>query len=203
MQAEQYREKLLKELAETDFARRVASGEDAVSLARRLGVAEETLVAAARCAKDAAAFQHHQIDIFAPHPVAVPLVGLSHELAMGHHQLMLAVLHAVLQTEREPSPRARGHWEPLPGHKEARHRLVVAAKGALAVKRDLHLKTVLSAGLSRALDRRAASFGVRRSRYVLLWLADLVDGRLSDVPVGPVDVPDLFPDEKKYVLTVP
>lgn len=206
-----FRRELVERLATTDFARQVALHGKRPGLAESIGVTEGVLDDAARLSRagfapaPGALAPITDIATFVPLEIARPLVALSTQMAITHSQLARSLLHAAMQTPGEPTPRAGKNWGPLPGCQDARARLdalytSLGHNEAPRLRKRFHITIALSDGLRLALDARATAFGVRRSRYVLLWLADLVDGLLGDLTVVGVGIGQLFDDPRAYVL---
>lgn len=146
--------------------------------------------------------------MFCPTEVFRPLEVLAKRSGFSRPaKLLKSLLHAAMQLPREPNTRADKCWGPLPGCEATRLRLASAASPPKKTARgkpksETHLTVLLSVGLVRAVGHRAEAFGASRTRYVNLWLADLVDGNLSDVAVVPVGKGQMFASEKAYMLPV-
>ncbi len=101
--------------------------------------------------------------------------------------LFRSVLHAAMQTTREPTLRGgaalTGRDDPG-GSQPARK----------------HIRFRATAGLAEALERRAAAYGVLPSRYELLWLADFCDWKLRDLEVSPTTAQQTFDTATAYAL---
>jgi hypothetical protein len=204
---EEFRQKLIEDLSLTRFARMEPSPE----LAKGLGVDESVLVLAQKLARagfapaDEPRIKFCLMNVMCPRALAGPVMVLAKRTLFQHPrgngtavgQMARALMHSAMQTEREPERRAHGQWGPLPGCEDARYRLA-AGQEKRAI--DYHTKAEITEGLNRAIELRARAEGVSRSRYVILWLADLVDGLLPDLPVVPVSRWQLYADEKSYVL---
>lgn len=208
--AHDFRRELIERLALTEHARVGAMHGRLAEMATELGVTEATLAAAARLARAGFAPMpepgpgRSRVEVFIAPAVARPLLVLARQRygwrrTSGAGYLARSVMHAVMQTEREPTVRARGNWEPLEGCDLARYRLT--AQGAPRSK-EVHVCVHFSRGLDEAVRLRAMAFGCGRARYVNLWLADLVDGRLADLPIPPVESGQLFESARAYVLPV-
>jgi len=145
------------------------------------------------------------LSIMCPTEMVRAVFGMSVEMRLTPINTLRSLLHAAMLRTSEPTLRPGKNWRALPGSEEFRERLEsVARKSKAANKKvnpDRHHWTVdISRGLYEALEARAAAFGCRRGRYVLLWVADLVDGRLYDMPLVGVGIGQTFDDPTAYVL---
>jgi hypothetical protein len=201
-----FRRALIEQLAfETPFAKRAAM-RDQPGLAAKLGITEDLLAEAADLVRSGflrvklvgPAIINLEIFMQREFGDAFELLATAHDMSRG--QLMRALLHAAMHTPREPNPRAPRRWTKG-----------IAIRGGIGIQGRIvknhpatrvHLEFEITRGLASALGRRAAAYGVTRTRYMLLWAADLVDGQLGDLVIIPVDTGQLFDDENGYVLPV-
>ncbi len=138
--------------------------------------------------------------------------------------LMAALMHAAMQTQREPTSRSNARLDPLDDagidfrakliaesthlKKETRTYSRSKAKTKNVKERyvrpdHVHSVVMVSRGLDLAIQMRSTAFGgIAKSKYINLWLADLVDGRLNDLAVLPVICGQMFDSERSYVLPV-
>jgi hypothetical protein len=192
-----FREELVERLAfDSPWGRHTAMYGFDQALADDLGVAKQTLLAAsvrvregfvpAEVDEEEARREPMHIDV--PAPLAPSMRYVARRYRMSHGQLVRALLHTVMQTEREPLMRAARQWM-----------LSVDVPVKESGKR-IHIGVYVSRGLLRALDARAAAYGVTRRRYIYLWFADMLEGRLSDLVLEPVEVGQMYDDERGYVL---
>jgi hypothetical protein len=207
MDEEAFRKNLVERIAfGTPWGRRVAVKGPQAGLAERLGVSEKVLEEAAvmlragflpRVDGQSAAVLLH---VMAPQPLAEALVPLSPGAEMSHGQLVRALLHAAMQTVREPTPRAPRRW--TKSGKAVKSKGIGFRGEQIAWKsgKRLHVEVSVSRGLVEALERRAASYGATRARYIMCWLADLCDGYLADLHLSPVGADQTFDDPRAYVL---
>jgi hypothetical protein len=198
------RARIVELLSGTDHAVFAAENGASPDNAALLGVALDVLEEAAAMAgggHKAGAPALVKVDFRCEPSMYRPLSALAHILHMKTSDLLRSLLHAVMQTPREPSPRPNRSWKPLVGCEAVRARLTMAST------RDgttlMHFRFKVSSGLYRALCARAAAHGSVLNRYVKLWMADLIDGRLSELQLVPVPVTQLFADERSYVLPAP
>lgn len=210
--AEEWRRELVERLALSEMAREWALAGPRKGLAKRLGVTESVLRDAAKLArvhfssgsgpvpKKVLAELHLR-----PVPeLARPYVALAAELKMVQGHLFRSVIHAAMQTSREPTKRPGKVWGPLPGCEKYRawlDGLYYAKHDGELVQRG-HVHVTCSLGLRDAIGMRAAAYGVRKSHYTHLWLADLVDGLLVDMNLEGVEIGQTYDDAKAYVLPV-
>jgi hypothetical protein len=215
-----FRRDLIDRVAATDAVQRLPSWRNRSpappDLAQQLGVQPDVLELAIRVARSGmGAPENFHLDMFIHWSVATPLFALAQSLTTTLGPLARSVLHAVMLTTREPSRRnvgrgQAGYWAPLPGCESARAALAARCRQHTVDvpkrKRNeekYHTGVDITLGLERALQRRAVAYaGVSRHLYVMLWLADLVDGVLSDLPVTIVRCRELHGDESQYVLPV-
>ena len=215
---EDFRRELVERLTATPYARRAAFQGPQPELARELGVTAEVLDEAAKLVRvgfappDASGARRRALDVFLPPDLERPLLGYAKEVGIGTGQVLRNVLHAVLQTEREPYPRSLRSWVPAPvaGAADARRRLEALGsqvesrrKAPRRSTRQKHLRIEMSDGLHVAVGRRATAHGVQIGRYCSLWIADLCDGLLASVLVVPIEAGQTYDDPRSYVLPAP
>lgn len=201
-----FRQKLIEDVSLTRFARLAPTEE----LATSLGVTLDVLVHASKLARAgfAPAEAHakfRKLEVFVALGIAAPIVILARRTRFltskaegtGSGQMARALMHAAMQTRREPNNRSHGQWGPLEGCEDARYRLMAGQKDRTT---QYHTTTAVTEGLYRAIELRARAYGATRHRYVNLWLADLVDGLLAELVVVPVTRWQLFGDARAYVL---
>jgi len=140
------------------------------------------------------------VEITVPLPLALAFEAAVQAMeSMSHGQLARSLLHVALQTTREPSLRAPRRWTNGKGAKT----LGFGFRGRrLHTDKRKHLELTLSAGLNEAVGRRAAGYGATKSRYIMLWMADLADGLLSDLVFPPISSDQMFVRAEEYVLPV-
>jgi len=207
---EEFRQSLIEELSLTRYAKLDPSPE----LAKSLGVDESVLLLAQKLARSGFApadepgrVKFKMMHIFCPRALAGPVMVLAKRTQFQHTrgsgtavgQMVRALMHAAMQTQREPERRPHGQWGPLPGHEDARYRLAAGQDKRAA---NYHTQAEVTEGLFRAIELRARAEGVSRARYTVLWTADLVDGLLPDLVVVPVSRWQLYADARSYVLPV-
>jgi len=190
------RDRVVELIAQTDHATHAwqhgARAEDAKKLGVELDVLEE---AAARARSGASTVRPPVFcDLLGPVRLMRPFAALAERLHMERADLLRSMLHAVLQTPREPTKRPGRQWKPLLGRESVRSAL--GGSGS----RAMHFKFKVSAGFLRALEQRAVAGGETTQHYIKGWMADLVDGLLADLTLVPVSLADLFEDERAYVL---
>lgn len=206
---EEFRQKLIEELSLTRYVRTTPTP----ALAKSLGVDLDVLLLAQKLARSGfapaedAGIKIRDLHIFSPRALAGPVMVIAKKsgfrvkrgegTAVG--QMVRALMHAAMQTEREPERRPHGQWGPLPGQEDARYRLAGEQEKRAA---NYHTTTHVTEGLYRAIELRARAEGVSRARYVTLWTADLVDGLLGKLPLIPVSLWQLYGDARAYVLPV-
>ncbi len=207
-QEDKFRRDLIERLAfEGPWGRSVAMRGIREGLGKSLGVTDDVLQDAAAAVRAGYRISKKttasvvSINVFMQEPLGEQFTKLAQASEMDRGQLIKALLHAGMQTAYEPSHRAPRQWG-VRGKKPKRP-IGIGFQGKVLTA-DLasrtHFEVELSRGLGKALGRRAAVYGVTRSRYVLLWIADMVDGMLSELPILPVDTGMLFEDETGYVL---
>ena len=198
------RARIVELLAGTDHALFAAENGASPENAALLGVALDVLEEAAAMAgggHKAGTPALVQLDFRCEPTMYRPLSALAHILHMKTSDLVRSLLHAAMLTPREPSPRPNRSWKPLVGCEAVRARLTMASVRDGATL--MHFRFKVSGGLYRAVSARAAAHGSVLNRYVKLWLADLIDGRLSDLQLVPVPMTQLFADERSYMLPAP
>lgn len=117
------------------------------------------------------------------------LIETSKKAQMQQGDFVLAILHAAMQTEREPTLRP---------FRDGRQRRYVTEQAKERYRSKI--RVTMAKGLLYALDARSRAFGLTISQYIHAWIDDLNDGKLKDLVVAPVDPRDTFVDEKKYRL---
>src|SRR5260370_20208886 len=176
------------------------------ALARQLGVQADALREAVQLYRTGSVSGAPQVSALVSLDVELPttifhcLANLAFEIGMSPGQLVRATLHAVMRGARSPTPRFPSvHEQARP---RERIRGIVFRDQVLTAKGDTrrHVFTTVSHGLYVALEQRAAAGGVSRARYVLLWLADLVDGLLGDVAIEPIESGQMFESPERYCL---
>lgn len=211
-----FRRDLIDRVAATHAVQRLPSWRNRspvpADLAQQLGVQQDVLELAIRVARAGmGAPENYHLDMFIHLSVATPLFALAQSLQTTAGPLARSVMHAAMLTTREPSRRnvgrgQAGYWAPLPGCDAARAALTARCQRHAMPKRNheekYHTAIDITVGLERALQRRAVAYGVSRHLYVMLWLADLVDGILADLPVTIMRCRELHGDESQYVLPV-
>lgn len=206
---EVFRRRLIERVAfDSPFARRWAIHGPDAKLAEQLGLHPSLLDDAASLLRGGALPKADarpdlvNVELSVPQPLAVPFESAVAAMdSMSHGQLVRSLLHVMMQTTREPSLRAPRRW-----HK---------GKGAIVhgfgfrgqmlrpnTDKRKHLELTLSRGLSDALGKRAAAYGATKTRYILLWMADLADGFLADYVFPPISTDQMFPEDTFYVLPV-
>lgn len=198
------RARIVELLSGTDHALFAAENGSTLDNASALGVTLDVLEEAATLAGGGHAAGEPalvQLDFRCEPTVYRPLSALAHVLHMKTSDLVRSLLHAAMLTPREPSPRPNRSWKPLVGCEAVRARLTMASTRSGTSL--MHFRFKVSRGLARAVEQRAAAYGAVRLRYVKLWLADLIDGRLADLQLVPVPMTQLFADEHAYVLPAP
>ncbi len=203
-----FRADLVQRVALTDEARRVAANGMQPGLAEALGVQPDILQQAAVLARRGFANQgkiavREKFDVFLRVELYRAMLGMANYHGLTVPTLIRSTLHKVLQMPREPVARSARQWGPLPGCESFRAQMVALA-GPLKKSRKVyvHLDVQATRGFMAALQTRAHAYGVRRARYVLLWMATLCDGFLNDIPMVAVEFGQLFDDEGAYVLPV-
>jgi hypothetical protein len=217
----EFRRDLIDRLAASPIIMPLAdgrAGNDQVEpLALKLGVTPQVLITAVRVARMGLGMSAKMaLTVFLPIPVAKCMHVLAKQMDLALGVIIRSVLHAAMQTAREPHAREdvgggrAGTWRPLPGSETFRENLTVQAPRRLFVhhkKRGVknredcyHTSIDITVGLAEALQRRAAAYRCSRHMYVCLWLADLVDGKLADLPLVPTRLVDCHPDERMYTL---
>ena len=198
------RARIVELLAGTDHAVFAAENGATADNAAALGVALDVLEEAAAMTgggHTAGEPALQQLDFKCEPSLYRPLSALAHVLHMKTSDLCRSLLHAAMLTPDEPSPRPNRSWKPLVGCEAAHARLMMASTRDGKIL--MHFRFKVSRGLYRALEQRATAYGTVRSRYLKLWIADLVDGRLAHLQLVPVPVTQLFADERAYVLPAP
>jgi len=202
---DEFRADLCRRLAVEPFLGLADANGVPPGLAERLGVTEATLTSAIAVARGGAGADGPRvavIDVFLPALLRMPYFGACDVHHLGTNQLLRALLHAAMLTELEPTPRARGRWAAAPGCEA--HRARLDGLGRLLVKRTsaVHLSASVSTGLLDALKQRALARRVKYTQYVVLWVADLLDGKLPFAALTPVEATATFVDARSYVLPV-
>lgn len=121
--------------------------------------------------------------------------AIARDLNMTTTQLVRSMMHVVMQTTREPTSRIYRKWDDVTG--------AAVPPGTVVVPLDKpqgHVHVDVTAALAKAVHARAQAFGVSKCRYVILWCADLVDGKLADLVFEPLELGQLFYNEQMYVL---
>lgn len=214
--ARKFREELVRNLALTEFARNWAMLGPRDHVPPMLGVTPDVLDDAAdliRTANFGRTTRRREpakpVFTFLPRVMARPFIAMAHQLAMTHTQLLRSLIHAAMLVAREPNTRPGKDWGPLPGCEHFRSRLN-------AIHQELHLRegpqphknsrhniqVLVSPGLYDAVRKRAAAFGVSTLKYIMCWVADLIDGQLSDLVISGVEVGQTYDDAPAYVLPV-
>lgn len=198
------RARIVELLAGTDHAVFAAENGASVEVAALLGVTFDVLEEAATMAGSG----HKpgtpalvKLDFRCEPTMYRPLSALSHILHMKTSNLVRSLLHAAMLTPREPSQRPNRSWKPLVGCEAVRARLAMAA--TQEGKPLMHFRFKVSVGLWRAIEQRAVAYGALRTRYMRLWIADLIDGRLAELQLVPVTMTQMYADERSYVLPAP
>lgn len=208
----EFRVDLICRLAtEPTVARAAAHGatDRLFELAEQFGVREEILSAALGMAREGQGRpptgvggpQLITFNASVPAPLRAAVLGFCATLRAGHNQVLRMLLHARMRHQDEPTPRARGHWGPLPGCEQTRaryHALGAALPDARAGK--INLTVALSAGLTEAVKRRALAYQTTPQNYATLWLADAVDGKLDQALIQPIEIRQMFDVASAYVL---
>ena len=114
--------------------------------------------------------------------------------------LIRGLLHAVMQTPREPTRRPAHVRSAEPGYTVyAGEPANPAANVIINKTKRHHVRSSLSAALDRAMRERAAAYGVTPTRYVVLWIMDCFDGYVDDLPIVPMSGPDLLFQPAHYL----
>lgn len=204
-----FRRRLVERVAfDSPFARRWAIHGPDPKLAEQLGLDPSLLDEAVNLLRGGALPKTDKrpdlvsVEVSVPQPLAVPFEAAVAAMdSMSHGQLARSLLHVMMQTTREPSLRAPRRWHRGTG-------AIVHGFGfrgqTLRPNTDKrkHLELTLSRGLNDALGKRAAAYGATRTRYILLWMADLADGLLADYVFPPISTDQMFPEDSFYVLPV-
>lgn len=197
-----FRRKLVERIAfETPYGRRWAIRGPNLELAKMLGVEPAVLDDAAALLRGGALPLDGppllaRLEFVVPVELSAPFAQIGESLDMGVGQLVRSMMHAVLQTTREPAVRTGGIWR-LRGK-----RVETGVPKARDQKTWAAWCVKVSAGMSEALFLRAHAFGVTRTRYTLLWMADLIDGKLTDLMLDPITPEQTFATQAEYVLPV-
>lgn len=148
-----------------------------------------------------------QLDLFVPWELARCTRALAASYGPSTRSFLRSLLHAVLQTTREPARRAlRGQdrWKPLNDQAAERRKRLVEAPSSGRVGRGgwWHPEVLVSKGLAEALEARAAAceFARNRHQYAICWIADYCDGLLVDLPIQIVKLEETFATAEHYVL---
>jgi len=210
--AERFRRDLVERLARTEFARLWAtSGADpevAESLGVLPGVLDEAAIGARALFGRTAHTDLHAIGgaafhVHMPSVLANPFCSAAERMTMGRGQLLRSLLHAAMQSPREPTMRPARSWAPAPGQEPFRAALERRSKiKRIEPGRRLTVACWVQPGLADAVRQRAVAFGVPLMRYLALWVADLVDGLLGAVAIDCVGVAQTFDAASAYALPV-
>lgn len=207
---ERFRQKLIERVAyETPFARWWALRGKDPQLAGKLGIHEDILVEAVKLLRsgylpdeDSLRFSHIKIQL--PREIADEFLVVCETLSQSKVSLCRSLWHTMMQTTREPTPRAERRWDQSNSRKV--HGYVFRDKVVTTRFKDsqsrLSVLVPVTQALCHAVAKRAAAYGVSRNRYAVLWVADLVDGLLADVLFPPVELEQCFLDTREYVLPV-
>lgn len=208
----EFRRELIERLALTNDARSVAHYGHQEGLADRLGVTEDVLAEAAVLARagfapkvwSTSGAQVLRMEMNPTAPLAMALSGCATDIDVKPITLVRSMLHAAMLSTCEPSPREKySKWGPLPGSEAIRKRYTDLSQINVTGNHRYSMRPLITVGLRDALDRRAQAYGTTRARYVLLWLAELVDGRLVHFKIVPVEVRQMLDAADAYVLPLP
>lgn len=208
----EWRRALIERLALSDFGRVFAlRGDYRKGLAKRLGVTDSTLREAAKLAR--AGFRSSgasgepkkviaELHVRAVAELSRPYIAMAEQLGMVQSHLFRSLMHTAMMSSREPTMRPGKVWTALPGCEKYRAWLdnIYYQRHDGELSQRSHIHVTCSAGLRDAIGMRATAFGVRQAHYMILWMADLVDGRLSEMQIEGVDLGQTFDDAKAYVL---
>ncbi len=206
MNPDEFRADLCRRIAVEPFLGLAEANGVPPGLAERLGVTEATLTSAIEIARGGASGASGPrvavVDVFLPALLRMPYFGACDVHRLGTNQLLRALLHAAMLTELEPSPRARGRWAAAPGCEAHRARLDGLGRTLIKRASAMHLTASVSTGLLDALKQRALARRTKVTQYVVLWVADLLDGKLPFATLTPVEATATFVDARSYVLPV-
>lgn len=203
--AKSWRRELVKNLAlRTPFGEWYSKKGPDPYFARALGVNEKTLREAALLwRKTEDSLEKTGIKV-RPKVVVLSFYGHVHEqiddvskkVNMESGAFVRSFLHAAMQTDREPTIR--------PDLDRRRAKYAQLAKGPRLTWRDRkEFRIHCNVGLVHALDARARTCGVTMHLYVLAWLMDLFDRKLTDMTFAPVDAAQTFTEAERYRLPMP
>jgi hypothetical protein len=199
-----FRKMLVERIAfESRFARLwVSRGRDE-ELAKAIGVAPEIIDEAAGLLRSGALKPEAtnlgvaSVSVFLPYVLAVPLGKMVEEMNMGHGQLLRSLLHMLMQTSREPTPRTPRKWGSNGKNTAFEWR---GAPVSTQTGMRKHYEVMCRPALASSIGKRAAAYGVTRPRYIMLWVLDLIEGNLADMAIEPVTIQQTFDNEAYYVL---
>jgi len=217
MSIENLRRELIQLIAVSNDVKAVALAlrgkeSDVTDMAKELGVTPKLLSEAIFFAREgfggaAEVGSIVTVDLFIPNDVYVCVDQIAYMHKMNKpKEIIRSLVHVAMQQESEPNERKK--WKKaLPGSESIRAKLTT-----IASKRDprkyinigyngkVHLYISLTKGLLKAVDMRATAFGTTRTRYILLWVSDLVDGKLMDWHLPRVGDGQMFDNERLYVI---
>ena len=212
--AARVRKTFVEQLALTDVVRWVALYGCAAEVAAAAGVAEDVIHDAIKQhfgQKEREPLHLRRFTITVPGAIGDPLFGMARRMRMSIAGLARSLMHAAMLTTREPT-RREGLDPQTEGARAFRTRMRRPSKDWRGFPdRHQRKRTTLSrrfirmgvtSGLTTAIERRAAAFGMPVGNYYVAWFADLVDGLLSDLVVEPVRWDQVYAFPENYVLPV-
>jgi len=198
-----FRRRLIERIVREDpwIARSVAGSGNQIELGAQIGVAPEILEQAAHMLRRGARSEdgnlgtirlgRRRLRIWLTRDERTKLKAHSEARELLSGAAIRCLMHAAMQTAREPNARAfrvpRKPGELLPNELR-RHNHEVAPQ--------------VTNGLYDAIVQRAGAYGVDVNPYVRYWVLDMVDGKLDDMEIPIVPFLGLYDDAKSYVLPV-
>lgn len=199
-----FRRRLIERIVREDpwIAHSVAASASQVELGAQIGIAPDILEQAANLLRRGAPSEdgnlsrtrlgRRRLRIWLTRDEQTRLKAYAHGRELLPGAAIRCLMHAAMQTSREPNARAfrvpRKPGEALP-HELRRHNHELAPQ--------------VTNGLYDAIVQRAAAFGVGYNPYCRYWVLDMIDGKLDglvEIPIVPFL--GLHDDPKSYVLPV-